>query len=45
LAPHEHIEEIKEAYLICTGEELSITHFTTKEEEASKGSRSKKYKV
>lgn len=36
MAPHEHIEEIKEAYLICTGEELSITHFTTKEEEASK---------
>lgn len=31
---HEHIEEIKEACLNCTGEELSITHFTTNEEEA-----------
>ena len=34
IAPNEHIEEIKEAYLHCTGEELSITHFTTPEEEA-----------
>lgn len=34
--PNEHIEEIKEAYLNCTGEELSITHFTTQEEEAQR---------
>lgn len=32
--PNEYIEEIKEAYKHCTGEELSITHFTTQEEEA-----------
>ena len=36
IAPNEHIEEIKEAYKLCTGEELSISHFTTQEEEASK---------
>lgn len=35
IAPNEHIEEIKEAYKHCTGEELSISHFTTLEEEAS----------
>ena len=35
--PNEYIEEIKEAYLHCTGEELSISHFTTPEEDASKG--------
>ena len=34
--PNEHIEEIKEAYLNCTGEELSIEHFTTHEEEAQR---------
>lgn len=34
--PNEYIEEIREAYLHCTGEELSITHFTTQEEEVSK---------
>ena len=34
IEPNEHIAEIKEAYLHCTGEELSITHFTTPEEEA-----------
>lgn len=34
--PNEYIEEIKEAYKLCTGEELSIDHFTTQEEEASK---------
>lgn len=37
IEPNEHITEIKEAYLHCTGEELSISHFTTQEEEASKG--------
>ena len=37
IAPNEHIEEIKEAYKLCTGEELSISHFTTPEEDASKG--------
>ena len=31
--PNEYIEE---AYRHCTGEELSISHFTTQEEEASK---------
>lgn len=36
IAPNEHIEEIKEAYLHCTGEELNIDHFTTQEEEAGK---------
>ena len=36
IAPNEHIEEIKEAYKHCTGEELSINHFTTQEEEVSK---------
>lgn len=36
IAPNEHIEEIKEAYKHCTGEELSIDHFTTQEEEAGK---------
>ena len=35
--PNENLEELKEAYLHCTGEELSISHFATKEEEASKG--------
>ena len=34
--PNEYIEEIKEAYKLCTGEELSISHFTTQEEEVSK---------
>ena len=34
--PNEYIEEIKEAYKHCTGEELSIDHFTTQEEEVSK---------
>jgi hypothetical protein len=34
--PNEYIEEIKEAYKHCTGEELSISHFTTQEEETSK---------
>lgn len=34
--PNEYIEEIKEAYKHCTGEELRITHFTTQEEEVSK---------
>lgn len=34
--PNEHIEEIKEAYLNCTGEELNINHFTTREEEAQR---------
>ena len=33
--PNDYIEEIKEAYKHCTGEELSISHFTTLEEEAS----------
>ena len=32
--PNENLEEIKEAYKLCTGEELSISHFTTQEEEA-----------
>lgn len=36
IEPNEHIAEIKEAYLHCTGEELSISHFTTQEEETSK---------
>lgn len=36
IEPNEHIAEIKEAYLHCTGEELSITHFTTHEEEAQR---------
>ena len=36
IAPNEPIEEIKEAYKHCTGEELSINHFTTQEEEVSK---------
>ena len=35
--PSENLEAIKEAYRHCTGEELNITRFTTKEEEASKG--------
>lgn len=34
IEPNEHIAEIKEAYKHCTGEELSIDHFTTQEEEA-----------
>ena len=34
--PNEHLDVIKEAYKHCTGEELSINHFTTKEEEVSK---------
>ena len=34
--PNEYIEEIREAYLHCTGEALNISHFTTQEEEASK---------
>lgn len=34
--PNEYIEEIKEAYKLCTGEELSIEHFTTQEEEAQR---------
>lgn len=34
--PNEYIEEIKEAYKYCTGEELSISHFTTQEEEAQR---------
>lgn len=34
--PNEYIEEIKEAYLHCTGEELNINHFTTQEEEAQR---------
>lgn len=36
IEPNEHIAEIKEAYKHCTGEELSIDHFTTQEEEAGK---------
>lgn len=36
IEPNEHIAEIKEAYLHCTGEELSIDHFTTQEEEAQR---------
>lgn len=34
--PNEYLDEIKEAYLHCTGEELSISHFTTQEEEAQR---------
>lgn len=34
--PNEYIEEIREAYLHCTGEELSISHFSTQEEEAQR---------
>ena len=34
--PNEYLEEIKEAYKHCTGEELSIEHFTTQEEEAQR---------
>lgn len=34
--PNEYMDEIKEAYKYCTGEKLSISHFTTQEEEASK---------
>ena len=34
IAPNEHIEEIKEAYKHCTGEELHISHFSTPEEDA-----------
>lgn len=36
IEPNENLEEIKEAYLHCTGEELSISHFATQEEEVSK---------
>ena len=35
--PNKHIEAIKEAYHLCTGEELSISHFPTMKEEASRG--------
>lgn len=34
--PNEYIEEIKEAYKYCTGEELNINHFTTREEESKR---------
>lgn len=34
--PNEYMDEIKEAYKHCTGEELSISHFSTQEEEVSK---------
>nr|DAX72074.1 MAG TPA: Large polyvalent protein-associated domain 11 [Caudoviricetes sp.] len=36
IEPNENLEEIKEAYKHCTGEELSISHFTTQEEEVSR---------
>lgn len=35
--PNKNMEAIKEAYRHCTGEELSISHFPTMKEEASKG--------